>query len=225
MRPAGRGWRRWPAGASTASLEPVPQAPGHYRVHYNIRGTPLISIIIPTRDNAEVLGRCVRSITGLSTWRNFEIIIMDNGSVCPEAVDTLRQLADHPRVTVVSHDCPFNYSEINNAGVRLARGELLLFLNDDTEVVMPDWLERMAGYAQLDHVGAVGAKLLYPGTRTIQHAGILNLTEGPSQALAHQDADDPGYFMRSLVEYQLDRGDRRVPDDRTEKIRRCRRLR
>nr|WP_294545915.1 glycosyltransferase family 2 protein [uncultured Rhodopila sp.] len=183
------------------SVEPVPQAPGHFRVHYQIRGTPLISIIIPTRDNAEVLGRCVRSIVRLSTWRNFEIIVMDNGSVSPDAVETLRQLADHACVTVIPHDRPFNYSEINNAGARHARGELLLFLNDDTEVIMPDWLERMAGYAQLGHIGAVGAKLLYPGTRTIQHAGILNLVDGPSQALAHRDADDPGYFLRGLVEY------------------------
>jgi GT2 family glycosyltransferase len=182
-------------------VEPLPGAPGHFRVHYTMRGTPLISIIIPTRDNAEVLGRCVRSIIGLSTYRNFEIVIMDNGSVSPDAVETLRQLADQPRVAVVSHDRPFNYSEINNAGARHARGELLLFLNDDTEAVMPDWLERMAGYAQLEHIGAVGAKLLYPGTRTIQHAGILNLEDGPSQALAHRDADDPGYFLRSLVEY------------------------
>jgi glycosyltransferase involved in cell wall biosynthesis len=183
------------------SVEPVPQAPGHFRVHYKIRGTPLISIIIPTRDNAEVLDRCVRSIVRLSTWRNFEIIVMDNGSVRPDAVETLRRLADHPCVTVISHDRPFNYSEINNAGARHARGELLLFLNDDTEVIMPDWLERMAGYAQLGHIGAAGAKLLYPGTRTIQHAGILNLEDGPSQALAHRDADDPGFFLRSLVEY------------------------
>ena len=182
-------------------MEPVPQAPGHFRVSYNIRGNPLISIIIPTRDNAGVLGRCVRSIVRLSTWQNFEIIVMDNGSVCPLAVETLRQLADYACVTVVPHDRPFNYSEINNAGARHARGELLLFLNDDTEVIMPDWLERMAGYAQLGHIGAVGAKLLYPGTRTIQHAGILNLVDGPSQALAHQDADQPGYFLRSLVEY------------------------
>src|SRR5208337_1546421 len=83
-------------------------------------------------------------------------------------------------VSVISHDHPFNYSQINNVGVRHARGELLVFLNDDTEVVTADWLERMGGYAQLGHVGAVGAKLLYPGTRKVQHAGILNLKEGPS---------------------------------------------
>jgi GT2 family glycosyltransferase len=126
---------------------------------------------------------------------------MDNGSTRPDALEMLQQLANEDGVTVVPHDRPFNYSEINNVGATRARGELLLFLNDDTEVLMADWLERMAGYAQLEHVGAVGAKLLYPGTRTIQHAGILNLLDGPSQALVHQDADDPGYFMRGLLEY------------------------
>lgn len=182
-------------------MEPVPLAAGHFRVCYEMRGMPLISIIIPTKDNAAILGRCIHSIMSLSSYRNFEIIVIDNGSVDPEAVETLHQLANQDGVAIIRHDRPFNYSEINNAGAKRARGELLLFLNDDTEVLTPDWLERMAGYAQLEHVGAVGAKLLYPGTRTIQHAGVLNLDDGPSQALAYQDADDPGYFMRGLLEY------------------------
>nr|WP_294505709.1 glycosyltransferase family 2 protein [uncultured Rhodopila sp.] len=183
------------------SVEPVPGAAGYFRVCYEMRGTPLISIIIPTKDNAALLRHCIDSIVSLSSYRNVEIIVIDNGSSDPEAIETLRQLANQDRVTVINHDRPFNYSAINNAGANYARGDLLLFLNDDTEVLTPDWLERMAGYAQLEHVGAAGAKLLYPGTRTIQHAGVLNLAGGPSQALAHRNADDPGYFMRGLLEY------------------------
>ena len=81
------------------------------------------------------------------------------------------------------------------------KGSVLLFLNDDTEVISPDWLSDMTGYAQLEHIGAVGAKLLYPETRRIQHSGIVNLAEGPNHAFLLRDADDPCYFARNLIEY------------------------
>ena len=183
------------------AMEPVPQAPGQFRVNYEIRDAPLISIIIPTKNNGRVLIRCIYSIKGLSSYRNVEIIVMNNGSTDLAAAEALRQLAGEAGVSVISHDHPFNYSEINNVGVRHARGELLVFLNDDTEVLSADWLERMGGYAQLGHVGAVGAKLLYPGTRKVQHVGIVNLKDGPCHAFTNQDADSPGYFMRNILDY------------------------
>jgi GT2 family glycosyltransferase len=182
-------------------LEPVAQMPGYFRVRYNMIGTPLVSIIIPSKNNAAVLRRCVESIQDLSTYRNFEIVIMDNGSTHVDAVRTLRYFAAQDGIRVVPHNQPFNYSELNNIGVRHSQGDILLFLNDDTEVLSPDWLERMVGYAQLDHVGAVGAKLLYPNTRRVQHNGVLNLAAGPGHAFIHDDADSPGYFMRNLLEW------------------------
>lgn len=182
-------------------VEPVSQVPGYFRIRYDVVGTPLISIIIPSKNNAAVLRRCVESIQDLSSYRNFEIIIMDNGSTHVDAVRTLRYFSAQDGIRVIPHNQPFNYSELNNIGVRHSQGDILLFLNDDTEVLSPDWLNRMAGYAQLDHVGAVGAKLLYPNSRSVQHNGVLNLDTGPAHALLREDADSPGYFMRNLLEW------------------------
>lgn len=182
-------------------VEPIEQVKGYFRVRYDVQGDPLISIIIPTRDNCEVLRRCVDSIVGLSSYTNFELVIIDNGSTNTETLHFLDEVKEQNRIRVIRHDAPFNFSELNNLGVAHARGEIMLFLNDDTEVLGADWLQRMAGYAQLDHVGAVGAKLLYPGGREIQHAGILNLEDGPGHAFLRQAADATGYYMRNLLEY------------------------
>lgn len=182
-------------------LEPVEQVPSHHRVRYAVRGTPLVSVVIPSRDNGAVLRRCVEALRVTSGWRRFEVIVIDNGSDEPATLQALRDLARTQDVRVIRHDAPFNYSELNNLGARASHGEILLFLNDDTELLSADGLERMAGYAQLPHVGAVGAKLLYPQTRQVQHAGLVNLACGPSHAFLRQDADSHGYFMRNLLEY------------------------
>ncbi|EIM26171.1 glycosyltransferase [Microvirga lotononidis] len=183
------------------SLEPIEQVPGHFRVRYGVTGTPLISVIIPSRNNGLVLERCLDSLFLMSSWRNFEVVVLDNGSDDAETLNVLRELAERDSVRVVRHDAPFNYSELNNIGVREAKGEILLFLNDDTELLTHDGLERMAGYAQLPHIGAVGAKLLYPEVMQVQHAGVLNLLPGPSHAFLRKSPDEPGYFMRNLLEY------------------------
>ncbi|WKN23565.1 glycosyltransferase [Azotobacter vinelandii] len=183
------------------SVEPVNQVPGYFRVKYHLQGTPLISIIIPSRDNGSVLRRCLDSIQVKSSYRNFEIIILDNGSIEASTVSYLRELQGKGLARIVRHDAPFNFSELNNIGARGAKGELLLFLNDDTEVLCNDWLERMGGYAQLSHIGAVGAKLLYPDSFEIQHAGVLNLANGPVHAFLRHHSERPGYFMRNLLEY------------------------
>lgn len=182
------------------TVEAVPQVPGYFRVNYHPLGEPLISIIIPTRDHAQVLKRCIESIEQKSSYRRFEILVIDNGSKDAATLSLLDALHKAQRAQVIRHDQPFNFSELNNVGVRAAKGELLLFLNDDTEILSADWLEHMAGYAQLAHVGAVGAKLLYPNGQ-VQHAGVLNLAEGPIHALLNTPADQPGYFMRNLLEY------------------------
>lgn len=183
------------------TMEPVPQLPGYFRTRYAYEGEPTISIVIPSKNNGDVLKRCVESIRAKSTYHNFEIVLIDNGST---DIDTLRVFEDMARmqsVKVIRHDVPFNYSEINNVGVRESVGEFLVFLNDDTEVVTETWLSDMLGYAQLNHIGAVGAKLIYPRGRQVQHVGLVNLADGPNHAFLFQDADSPCYFARNLLEY------------------------
>lgn len=183
-----------------AHLEVLDAAPGYQRVVYELEGDPLVSIIIPSRDNGSVLKRCIDSILDKTRYANYEIVILDNGSVLAETLAYLDQLRADTRMKIVRHDAPFNYSELNNIGVCNAAGELLLFLNDDTEVLHADWLERLGGFAQQKHVGAVGAKLLYPDG-SIQHAGVLNLQDGPGHAFLRGPADSHGYFLRNQIEY------------------------
>ncbi|MEC4596523.1 glycosyltransferase [Burkholderia vietnamiensis] len=182
-------------------MEPVPLLPGYFHAKYKPRGEPLVSIVIPSKNNGEVLWRCVESIQQRSAYRNFEIVVIDNGSTNSKTKERIDRMKSMDRVVVIHHDVPFNYSEINNTGVSQASGQFLVFLNDDTEVQTASWIDDMLGYAQLDHVGAVGAKLLYPGGRQIQHAGLVNLASGPGHAFLLQDADSPGYFARNLLEY------------------------
>jgi GT2 family glycosyltransferase/predicted O-methyltransferase YrrM len=185
----------------TGTMEEVSQLPGYFRARYAHNGDPRISIVIPSKNNGEVLKRCVESIRGKSAYRNFEVVLIDNGSTHAHTLQLFAEMARLPDVKVIRHDVPFNYSEINNVGVRESTGDFLVFLNDDTEVITETWLPDMLGYAQLDHVGAVGAKLIYPGGRQVQHAGIVNLADGPNHAFLLQDADSPGYFARNLLEY------------------------
>jgi GT2 family glycosyltransferase len=170
-------------------------------VNYALQGNPLISIIIPTRDNHAVLQRCIESIFAKTHYRNIELVIIDNGSKEISTLDYFEQLKSQSSVKVVRHDQPFNFSQLNNVGVEHSNGEILLFLNDDTEVLQDDWLERMGGYAQLKHIGAVGAKLLYGDCATMQHMGILSLQNGPIHAYIRQHKDQPGYFLRNQIEY------------------------
>src|SRR5215211_8229254 len=142
--------------------------PGSFRVRPEIKGEPKVSLIIPTRDNVSLLKNCLESIESLTTYDNYEIIIMDNGSVDPA---TIEYLASTPHRVIPFRE-EFNYSRINNVGVSQAEGEYVLLLNDDTEVISGGWLQAMLEHAQRPEVGAVGAKLIYPDGR-IQHAGVL----------------------------------------------------
>ncbi len=182
-------------------LEPVSELPGYFRVTYRLQGEPSISIIIPSKNNYQILKQCIDSIESTTTYRNFEIIVIDNGSTDNATLQYLEGLRGSDRIKLLSYEKPFNYSAINNLGAAEAKGDLLLFLNDDTEVLVPDWLERLGGYAQLTHVGAVGAKLLYPGGQRVQHVGVTNLASGPAHAFLGVDAKDPCYFARAMLEY------------------------
>lgn len=143
-----------------------------FRIRYEITGRPMISVVIPARDRAEDTGRCVRSILERSTYDNFEILIMDNGSTEKETADLYRELSEKDNIRILHDDGDFNYPRLNNEAVAEAKGEYVLLLNNDTEVITPDWMEELLMYAQRPDVGAVGAKLYYPD-HTIQHAGVV----------------------------------------------------
>jgi len=144
-----------------------------FRIKYELTSRPLVSIIIPNKDHVEDLSRCVESIINLSTYDNYELIIVENNSETAGIRTYYEEISRHPRVQVVEYKGDFfNYSKINNFGVQYAKGEYLLLLNNDTEVITPDWMEELLMYALRKDVGVVGAKLYYPD-KTIQHAGIV----------------------------------------------------
>ena len=146
--------------------------PTIFQIKYPINGEPLISIVIPNKDHVEDLRRCITSIEKKSTWKNYEIIVVENNSVEQSIRDYYKELESDPKVKIVTYEGGFNYSRINNVGVKETKGEYLLFLNNDTEVISPDWMEQLLMYAQRKDVGAVGAKLYY-ADNTIQHAGVV----------------------------------------------------
>jgi len=146
--------------------------PTIFQIKYPIEGNPLISIVIPNKDHQTDLKRCVSSILDKSTYRNFEIIVIENNSTERSIFNYYQELEKITRVQVAVYREEFNYSKINNYGVTFAKGEYVLFLNNDTEVITPDWMEQMLMYAQRADVGAVGAKLYYDDN-TIQHAGVV----------------------------------------------------
>lgn len=147
--------------------------PNTYRVRHDIKGEPLVSILIPFRDKPELLQVCVDSIVGKTDYANYEIICIDNASTQAETLALLRDLEKRDRrIRVVRYDAPFNFSRIINFGAQHARGQHLLLLNNDTEVLSTEWLRAMLEHSQRDEVGVVGARLLYPDD-TVQHAGIV----------------------------------------------------
>jgi glycosyltransferase involved in cell wall biosynthesis len=175
--------------------------PGIYNVAYEIVKDGLISIIIPTRDNAADLKECVDSIFEKADDEKFEIIIADNGS---EKEETLKLFDVYTKkymdqFRVVRLDMPFNFSRINNLAVKEARGDYLLFLNNDIKVITQGWLKKMMSLAQQDRIGAVGAKLYYPDN-TIQHAGVL-LGMGGVAGHGHcgYPRGDYGYFGKLVI--------------------------
>ncbi len=148
--------------------------PSTYKVYYDIKGRPLISIIIPSCDHIKDLDRCLRSIYGKTRYLQFEVIVVENNSQNVETFNYYQQLSGaFPRCKVMVYEGGgFNFSMICNFGRQAAGGQYLLFLNNDTEVISPDWLEEMLGLCQLEEVGAVGALLYYPDN-TVQHAGVI----------------------------------------------------
>jgi GT2 family glycosyltransferase len=142
------------------------------RVIWSVRGEPTVSIVIPNRNAAGVLRQCVTGLLERTAHRRLEIIIVDNSSTDPDTIGLYRALEREARVRVLPFPGPFNFSAACNAGAAAGTGELLLFLNNDIEVIDPEWLTELIRWAQRPDVGVVGAKLLYPD-RLIQHAGVV----------------------------------------------------
>lgn len=164
-----------------------------YRMVYHVQNNPLVSIIIPSKDHPDILMRCVDSILAYTSYRNFEFVVVDNGS---NETNKARISAYLEKIggRYVYEKAPFNFSKMCNLGAANAKGEYLLFLNDDMEMFQPQWLERMLGHAQQSHVGAVGAKLFYPETTLIQHTGVSNPENGPLHSFMGLDDQYPYYF-------------------------------
>jgi GT2 family glycosyltransferase len=183
--------------SGTVSLGPSPTS---YRVNYRITSSPLISIIIPNQDHAEDLQRCIDSILQRSTYPHFEIIVVENNSRISSTFRLYESLTGRAKVRIFRDDrVPFNYSLVNTSAAARAKGTLLLFLNNDTEVISPDWLQQMLGHAQDPRVGIVGARLFFPG-HTIQHAGVA-LAAGLLPVHPHQGASRSafGNFGRACL--------------------------
>lgn len=163
-------------------VHPLPQTP------------PLVSVIIPTKDRAALLGRCIDGVLNRTDYADIELLIVDNGSTEPAAAALLDKLATDDRVRVLHKPGVFNYPALNNEAVRHASGEILLLLNNDVDVIDGEWLVEMVSHARRPEIGAVGAKLLYPDGR-VQHAGVV---VGMGGVAGHQyvgsRGEDPGYF-------------------------------
>jgi ADP-heptose:LPS heptosyltransferase/GT2 family glycosyltransferase len=168
-------------------------APGYHRLRRQHGFAGLVSVIVPSGGNVALLRRCVAGLLEATAYKNFELVITHNTELNPEMVAYLGMLGDDPRVGIIDATGPFNFSRICNLGVAKSRGELLLFLNDDTEVIEPDWLDSLIAHAERPEVGAVGARLLYPDG-SIQHAGMFWVGRAGRHSFRFAPGSEPGYF-------------------------------
>ena len=171
-----------------------------FKIRYQIIGDPKISIVISNKDHMADLERCITSILEKSTYENYEIIVVENNSETKEIFDYYDKLKEYPNVKVVTYrgEGGFNYSKVNNFGAKEAKGDYILLLNNDTQVITVNWIEELLMYAQREDVGAVGAKLYYEN-KTIQHAGVV-LGLGAHRTAGHshygQHRENLGYMGR-----------------------------
>ncbi|NFN37302.1 glycosyltransferase [Clostridium botulinum] len=179
-----------------ATVESSTVHPNIYRIKYSIIDNQLISILIPNKDHIIDLSRCINSILEKSTYKNIEIIIIENNRTERKTFEYYKTLEKYKNIKVVTYESKgkFNYSAINNFGVRYAKGNQLLFLNNDIEIISENWLEEMLMYSQREDVGAIGAKLYYPND-TIQHAGLgLGILTLAGHYFRHFNRDATGYM-------------------------------
>lgn len=172
---------------------------GFFRVKYPVQGQPLVSIIIPNKDEKETLKACIDSIREKTEYPNYEIIIVENNSTTDEIFQYYKELSQDPRIRLLRWKKEFNYSAINNYGVRHANGEYLLFLNNDVTVITPGWIKELLGVCQRPEVGAAGVKLIYPDD-TIQHAGcVIGLGGIAGHMFVDMPANRTGYLHKASI--------------------------
>ena len=172
---------------------------GFYRVKYPVQGNPLVSVIIPNKDEKETLQTCLEMLEKNTSYQNFEIIIIENNSTTDEIFRYYKELSKNPRIHLLRWGKEFNYSAINNFGAAHAKGEYLLFLNNDVKSINSDWMEEMLGVCQRPEVGGVGAKLIYPDN-TIQHAGcVVGMGGIAGHMFVDMPADRTGYLHKASL--------------------------
>lgn len=175
--------------------------PGNYALNLKVKNNPTVSIIIPTKDKTEVLRTCLNSIFEKTTWQNYEVIIIDNNSSEEETFTLFKAFKKkYPSVfRVEKYPDEFNFSSIMNFGTKHAKGDYLLLLNNDTEVITNDWIEQMLSFAQLPNSGAIGAKLFFPNDK-IQHVGVVLGIRGiVGHVYVGSEKNNPGYFQSNNV--------------------------
>ena len=172
---------------------------GFYRVKYPVQGKPLVSVIIPNKDEKETLQTCLEMLEKNTGYQNFEIIIVENNSTTDEIFRYYKELSGNRKIHLLRWGKEFNYSAINNFAAAHAKGEYLLFLNNDVKSINPDWLEEMLGVCQRPEVGGVGAKLIYPDN-TIQHAGcVIGMGGIAGHMFVDMPADHTGYLHKASL--------------------------
>ena len=174
---------------------------GQFRIVYN--PNEFVSIVIPSKDNAEMLLDCIKSIENNTSYTNYEIIVVDNGSK-ENNREILKQELESKNIKYIYRPMEFNFSKMCNIGAQTAVGQHVLFLNDDIECIDDKWLERMLGQSEQSGIGAVGAKLLYPEGNKIQHLGVVNLSMGPSHILSGQNDEEILENGRNYLDYNYE---------------------
>jgi GT2 family glycosyltransferase len=174
-------------------------APGTFRVHRRLADQPMVSIVIPFRDEPRMLRACIDSIDATKGAAPLQLVLMDNGSEEPETQSLMDMLAARNDVTIRHDPGPFNWARLNNEAARIASGDVLLFLNNDIEALGGGWIETLSAQALRPSIGAVGARLLYPGGR-VQHCGVvIGLGGAAGHPFVGLDGAEPGYLSMATV--------------------------
>ena len=187
-----------------ASAEPSIEVPGFNRVRYQLPSKPpFVEIIVLTRDKLGLIKPCIESILEKTTYPDYSITIVDNGSAEKETLEQFAAWKKHPRISIVKDDIPFNFSKLNNRAVERSDKDFVCLMNNDIEVISPDWLDEMVTHALQQDIGAVGARLWYPN-ETLQHGGVILGVGGlAGHATKHLKKGDPGYFGRACLQQEF----------------------
>jgi len=185
-----------------AKVTLAPELPQYFRVRFAVEDNPKVSIIIPTKDKVDLLDQCISSIKDISTYKNYEIIVLNNGSVEEKSLTYFDDIS-RKGVIVVNDELPFNYSRINNLAFSYSSGDQVCLMNNDIEILTPDWMEEMLSFSQSSDVGCVGARLWYPDD-TLQHGGvILGLGGIAGHSHKYLEKGAVGYFGRAALPQAL----------------------